>query len=81
MELLRRMGLESQLSGADGDGLLVKIPPTRHDILHPCDLIEDVAIAYGYNNIEKKMPPSMTIGDQVRFVLCSKSTLQSFDIN
>ncbi|GAU97504.1 hypothetical protein RvY_08786 [Ramazzottius varieornatus] len=64
IELLRRMGLESQLSGPDGDSLMVKIPPTRHDILHPCDLIEDVAIAYGYNNIEKKMPPSMTIGDQ-----------------
>ena len=45
--------------------LKVAIPPTRHDILHPCDLVEDVAVAYEFNRIEKKMPTSMTIGDQV----------------
>ncbi len=28
----------------------VTIPPTRHDVLHPCDIYEDVAIAHGYNN-------------------------------
>ncbi len=31
----------------------VTIPPTRHDVLHPCDIYEDVAIAHGYNNITK----------------------------
>lgn len=27
--------------------LKVKIPPTRHDVIHACDIYEDVAIAYG----------------------------------
>lgn len=31
----------------------VYIPPTRGDIMHAIDVIEDVAIAYGYNNIVK----------------------------
>ena len=34
----------------------VIIPPTRRDILHDCDLLEDIAIAYGYNKIEAKVP-------------------------
>ena len=34
----------------------VEIPPTRSDILQCCDLIEDLGIAYGYNNIETKFP-------------------------
>lgn len=34
--------------------LSVEIPPTRADILHACDVMEDVAIAYGFNNIPKK---------------------------
>jgi phenylalanyl-tRNA synthetase beta chain len=41
------------------------IPPSRHDILHACDIMEDVAIAYGYNNIQKTIPKSMTIAHQV----------------
>lgn len=30
----------------------VKIPDYRKDIMHPVDIIEDIAIAYGYDNIE-----------------------------
>lgn len=29
---------------------------TRSDILHPCDIVEDIAIAYGYNNIPRRLP-------------------------
>lgn len=29
----------------------VTVPPTRSDVLHPVDVIEDVAIAYGYNKV------------------------------
>ena len=42
----------------------IEIPPTRHDILHACDIFEDVAISYGYNNIIKKFPKVVTIGAQ-----------------
>jgi len=45
--------------------LVIRAPITRHDILHECDIAEDLAIAYGYNNIEKKIPKSSTIGSQL----------------
>ena len=35
------------------------------DVIHPCDIYEDIAIAYGYNNIEKKLPRTATIAEQV----------------
>ena len=35
----------------DSDTLRVYIPVTRADILHFCDIAEDCAVAYGFNNI------------------------------
>jgi len=35
----------------------VYIPPYRIDILHQVDIVEDIAIAYGYNNIIPELPP------------------------
>ncbi|WCJ21809.1 Phenylalanine--tRNA ligase beta subunit [Euphorbia peplus] len=59
--LLNRMQLraEHSLSGADECNISVSVPPTRSDVLHPCDVMEDVAIAYGYNNIPKRTLPSL----------------------
>ena len=48
-------------STSNGDKVTVEIGPTRHDILHQCDIEEDVAIAYGYNNIAKMVPNIYTI--------------------
>lgn len=42
----------------------VNIPPTRHDIIHACDIYEDVAIAHGYNNIPKTSLTTYTIASQ-----------------
>ncbi|XP_038708255.1 phenylalanine--tRNA ligase beta subunit, cytoplasmic [Tripterygium wilfordii] len=54
--LLNRMQLRSEQSivNAEQCNINVTVPPTRSDVLHPCDVMEDVAIAYGYNNIPKK---------------------------
>jgi len=41
---------------------LVEIPSWRIDILHEVDLIEDVAIAYGYENFTPEIPKISTIG-------------------
>jgi phenylalanyl-tRNA synthetase beta subunit len=38
--------------------------------------MEDVAIAYGYNNIEETIPKSMTIANQV-CALCDQSLTSS----
>ncbi|KAL9456402.1 hypothetical protein AB3S75_005598 [Citrus x aurantiifolia] len=59
--LLNRMQLHAERS-ASGDNqwnINVLVPPTRSDVLHPCDVMEDVAIAYGYNNIPKRKPASV----------------------
>jgi phenylalanyl-tRNA synthetase beta chain len=34
------------------DSIAVQVPCYRVDIMHPVDLVEDIAIAYGYNKIE-----------------------------
>lgn len=40
----------------------VLVPPTRSDVLHAVDVIEDVAIAYGYNNLATTVPQTNTVG-------------------
>ncbi|MEM3405357.1 MAG: phenylalanine--tRNA ligase subunit beta [Candidatus Pacearchaeota archaeon] len=42
----------------------VLIPPYRVDILHEVDIIEDIAIAYGYDNIPPEIPSISTIGKE-----------------
>ncbi|KAF3437947.1 hypothetical protein FNV43_RR20703 [Rhamnella rubrinervis] len=59
--LLNRMQLrtEQSLLGNNQSNINVSVPPTRSDVLHPCDIMEDVAIAYGYNNIPRTRPASL----------------------
>jgi len=60
---LAKMSLDASLyDKSNTDKLKVMVPPTRSDVLHQCDIIEDVAIAYGYNNIPKTKPHTNTIG-------------------
>jgi phenylalanyl-tRNA synthetase beta chain len=49
-ELLLTAGLGIEKTQADSVEVLV--PCYRVDVMHQVDLIEDVAIAYGYNNVE-----------------------------
>jgi len=42
--------------------IMVQVPPTRSDVMHECDLMEDVAIAYGFKNIIPKVPDMQTVG-------------------
>lgn len=43
---------------------VVEIPSWRVDVLHEVDLIEDVGIAYGYENFEPEIPRTSTIGSE-----------------
>ncbi|KAJ3345073.1 hypothetical protein HDU83_004440 [Entophlyctis luteolus] len=61
LTLLSKMGVTAS-KGADSTAISVLVPPTRSDILHPCDIMEDVAIAYGFNNIVKTLPKAATAG-------------------
>jgi len=59
--LLTRMALGTTVSPDDPDELSVHIPATRPDILHECDIMEDAAIAYGFNNLPDKFPTTSTV--------------------
>jgi phenylalanyl-tRNA synthetase beta chain len=61
-EILRRMRYD--VKKMRGGKLEVEAAPYRADIIHSVDVIEDVAIGYGYNNIEPILPKIATIGRQ-----------------
>jgi phenylalanyl-tRNA synthetase beta chain len=42
----------------------VTVPPTRHDVIHACDIYEDAAIAFGYNNIVRTDPEIVVVAEQ-----------------
>ncbi len=48
--MLQKAGLRAKATNTKS--IHVTIPCYRTDIMHPVDIVEDVAIAYGYNNIE-----------------------------
>lgn len=84
--LLYKMQLQAEQSSmGDNCSISVSVPPTRSDILHACDLAEDVAIAFGYNNIAKSKPDTMTIGgrqplsifsDKIRLEVCKAGYME-----
>lgn len=59
LDLLRRMRHEAR---REGDKIRVFVPAWRADILHPRDLFEDVAIAYGYDRLPAVQLTSATYG-------------------
>jgi len=56
-DLLERMGY------GYGDGKVL-VPSYRADILHQIDLVEDIAIAYGYENFKEEIPNVNTIAQE-----------------
>lgn len=62
-DLLSRMQLQAE--AVPGNQVRVLVPPTRSDVLHACDVMEDVAIAYGYNNVGLSVPATVTVGKEL----------------
>jgi len=58
---LERMGFDAHLKRGK---LHVLVPSTRMDILHPVDLVEDVAKGYGYARFGSKLPEVHDIGSE-----------------
>ncbi|KAM0789338.1 hypothetical protein ACM66B_000171 [Microbotryomycetes sp. NB124-2] len=52
---------QESLQIADDDIVHVLVPPTRPDILHECDIMEDAAVAYGFNNLKRVFPATNTV--------------------
>lgn len=63
---LKEKDLEKLLPkmGYDYSNGSVRIPAWRSDILHEVDIIEDIAIAYGYENIVPEIPKVATMGEE-----------------
>ena len=58
---LERMGFGAKpING--GKSIEVLVPSYRADILHDYDIIEDIAVGYGYHNIIPKFPKNATVG-------------------
>jgi len=62
-DILSKMSLTAAVQ-SDKKSVKVTVPITRSDVLHPCDIMEDVAIAYGYNNLVRALPKTVTSGRQ-----------------
>ncbi len=69
IEHLQRMRFNAK--PLNDNRVLVEIPPFRVDILHSIDLVEDIAMSIGYDNLEPEPPqPSLPtmVGDKHRFL-------------
>jgi len=62
IESLRKCRLDAE---AGGKGVVeALIPAYRIDMLHEADLVEEVAIGYGYYKLKATIPQTLTIGEQ-----------------
>lgn len=59
IKLLRKARYEARISG---NKIFTKHPAYRNDVMHPRDVIEDIAIAYGLNKMVPEPPRLPTIG-------------------
>jgi phenylalanyl-tRNA synthetase beta chain len=68
-ELLLTAGLGAD--AVDEQTVQVQVPCYRVDVMHPIDAVEDVAVAYGYNNIEplwRDLPTTGSARPQQRLI-------------
>lgn len=79
--LLEKMGYNY-----DSKSKTAEIPAWRTDIMHEVDLIEDIAIAYGYDNFEPEIPSIATTGEiskienlkkRIAEILCGLNMLET----
>lgn len=58
---------KSRLDAASkGKNIICSVPPYRFDIFGSMDLVEEVALGYGINNLDSILSPSQTLG-QINF--------------
>jgi len=69
-EIVQRLEMMKHDAKVKKDSIIVEVPSYRTDIMHQYDLIEEVVIAYRYDNIEPEMPEIDQIAD--------KSDIQNF---
>ncbi|MDI6819692.1 MAG: phenylalanine--tRNA ligase subunit beta [Candidatus Hodarchaeaceae archaeon] len=61
-EIMKRMRFG--IVGKKGDNLTLLVPPYRTDVMHEVDLIEDLAVGYGYDKLKPASPRVVTVGER-----------------
>jgi phenylalanyl-tRNA synthetase beta chain len=59
------------VENVNAKSVTVLVPCYRIDVMHPVDLVEDVAVAYGYNNIEplwRELPTTGSVRPEQRLL-------------
>lgn len=70
-KLLEKMDYGSvRISGKTVTGVM---PPYRRDGIHPMDMIEDIAIARGLNNLKPLLPSEYTVGSAAPVEMLARS--------
>ncbi|AFS81477.1 phenylalanyl-tRNA ligase subunit beta [Candidatus Nitrosopumilus koreensis AR1] len=64
-------------ASAKGKNIVCTIPAYRFDIFGPMDLVEEVALGYGIQNLEPTLSPSQTLGQTNPISLQLKSLSQT----
>jgi len=62
IDILARMRYDVSLN--DENSLKVTIPPYRHDIHHPWDIMEDIAIGMDLDSFEGEVPKKFVVGEK-----------------
>ena len=66
-------------ASSKGTNIVCTIPAYRFDIFGPMDLVEEVALGYGIQNLEPTVSPSQTIGKTNPVSLKLKSLRSNYD--
>ena len=61
--LLERSGMNAKVLGKKVE---VEYPDYRQDILHPVDIVEDIIIGYGYDNIKPAKLEMNVVGEELK---------------
>lgn len=60
LEHIEKSGFD--IKKKEKDDFLIQVPAWRQDIMSEADIIEDIAVSYGYSNFAAEMPEIFTIG-------------------
>ncbi len=74
MGLLKHMNFDAKSAGKEA-AIEATVPTYRTDVMHPIDLVEDVAIAYGYQNFVPELPKLSTIGEEAPIEVFSRKLM------
>mmetsp|Transcript_16035 Transcript_16035/g.24887 ORF Transcript_16035/g.24887 Transcript_16035/m.24887 type:complete len:171 (-) Transcript_16035:427-939(-) len=61
-ESAKKMGIIPMVSSDPATKVKFEVQATRPDIMHGCDIAEEIGIGYGFNNIPMIYPSTSTVG-------------------